>query len=427
MNAASSSAAPVSRPWDVIIIGGGPAGSSAATALAKAGRRALVLEKAKFPRFHVGESLLPYNKAVFEKLGVWDKLMAAGFMRKRGAQFLMGNGSHKVRLDFSKGSFTKFPEAIQVERSKFDDILLRHSRECGAEVREESTVLEHSIGADGVTVRYRDAAGAEHSEEAAFLIDASGLTNFTANKEGAREFYTGHKKVAVFSHYHNVEMPRGEEEGDILIVRRRNSWMWLIPLSPEKTSVGLVMDHAEFRARTGEPGDLLEAAIRDTAAVTSRFAAAERVEQVHTAADFSYRNGRLVAPRLVRAGDAGGFIDPIFSSGVMLATNSGLDAGRIVDEALTAASAFTPAMRRYEKTVRVRIGLYWRFIEKFYQPHFARLFFQPHNRLRMVCAINAVLAGLSEPSAAIRWRLHAFFLLARLNRHIPVTEKIEIS
>lgn len=412
--------------WDVIVIGGGPAGSTAATTLASVGRRVLVLEKCKFPRFHVGESLLPYNRAIFEELGVWDKIASAGFMVKRGAQFWMGDGSRHNRLDFSKGGFTEFPESIQVERSKFDHILLDHSREAGAEVREECAVLRHQTDADGVTVTYRDAAGAEQTARAAFLIDASGLGNLTANSAALRDYYDGHRKIAIFSHFAHVEMPDGDEKGDIVIVRGHNSWFWLIPLDETKTSVGLVMDKADFQALGKNPLEVFEHALRSTPAVQMRFDKAEMLVAPQVAVDFSYRNKSLVAPRVVRVGDAAGFIDPIFSSGVMLAMTSGRDGARAVHEALAAGMAMNPAMRSYEKRTWKNVGLYWRFIEKFYQLHFAQLFFQPVNKCRMVCAINSVLAGRTDLSLAVRWRLNVFFLLARLNRHIPVVDRIPI-
>lgn len=414
-------------PWDVIVIGGGPAGSTAATTLAQAGRRVLVLEKARFPRFHIGESLLPYNRRIFDDLGVWEKVSSVGFTRKRAAQFIMGSDSRANRLDFSKGAFTEFPEAMQVERAKFDDILLHHSRENGAEVREECQVLEHRVEKMRVVVKYKAANGAEHEVTAPYMIDASGLGNFTANRESQREYYEAHKKIAIFSHFDGVDMPTGEESGDILIVRRENSWIWLIPLAANKTSVGLVIDAADFKALGKTPQEAFDHAVLTTPAVKKRFARAEMLDKLHVLADFSYKNERLVSPRVLRAGDASGFIDPMFSSGVLLAMASGQQGAQAIHQALDTGKPLTAGMKRYEKDNRKRIGIYWEFIENFYKLHFTQIFFQPYNKWGLVCAVNSVLAGRTELSFAVWWRLRLFFFLAWLNKHIPVAKRIKVS
>ena len=411
----------------MIVIGGGPAGSTAATTLAKAGRKVLLLEKAKFPRFHIGESLLPYNRKIFEELGVWEKVSTAGFTKKRAAQFIMGDDSRGNRLDFSKGAFTEFPDALQVERAKFDEILLTHSRENGVDVREESQVISHQVEPCKVVIKYQSSDGNEHEVSAPYLIDASGLGNFTANRESKREYYAAHRKLAIFAHFEGVNMPTGDEEGDVIIVRRENSWMWLIPISGQKTSVGLVIDAADFKKLGQTPQQAFDDAAAGTTAVSKRFANAKLLDHHHVMADFSYKNEDLVSPRVVRVGDASGFIDPMFSSGVLLAMMSGQQGAQAIHQALKSRCALTAGMKRYEKDTRRRIAIYWQFIENFYQLHFTQFFFQPQNRLNLVCAVNAVLAGRTELSFAVWWRLRVFFFLAWLNKYIPVVERIRIS
>ncbi len=414
------------KNWDVIVIGGGPAGATAAATLRQAGRTVLVLEKAKFPRFHIGESLLPYNRAIFDELGVWPKIQAAGFMVKRGAQFWMGDGSMRTRLDFSKGSFTEFPESIQVERAKFDDILLRHAEELGAEVQEEAIVTEHRVEKERVTVKYRAKDGSDHEVQAAFLMDASGLGNFTANKEGLRDYYPGHKKIAIFGHYSGVQMSEGAEKGDILIIRRENSWFWMIPLEDNKTSVGLVLDQADFKALKQEPQQVFDEAVLNTRAVQERMINAQVITQGHVLTDFSYTNRKLVSDRLVRVGDAAGFIDPIFSSGVMLAMSSAQAGAQAVQAALSAGKAMTFGMKRYEWSTRRHVSRFWMFIEKFYTKHFAQLFFQPNNKFRLLCAINCALAGRTQMTFGTWWRLRLFFTLVWIQKRFPLAKPIRI-
>jgi flavin-dependent dehydrogenase len=410
--------------WDVIIIGGGPAGSSAAITLAQQGRRVLLLEKETFPRFHIGESLLPYNRRLFAELGVDGEIKSAGFMVKRGAQFWLGDGSRRVRVCFAKGTYTDEPESVQVERSIFDHILLKQARKTGAEVREGCIVTGCKIDEAKATVQVRQSDGTASEHTAAFVLDASGLSNLTGNLEGLREFYPGHKKVAIFGHFKDVLMSQASEEGDILIVRRRQSWCWLIPLSGGKTSVGIVFDASEVKSSDKTPAELFADAVATTPELSRRMANTELLSPIHTVRDFSYTNRRLVSPRLIRLGDAAGFIDPVFSSGVFLAMKSGIEGAKTAHEAIEKGSAMTPAMRRYESENRRCIKLYWRFIEKFYTEEFVQVLVQPNRRFDLPSAVNCVLAGRTELPWSVRWRLELFFAIVKLQKWVPVVQRV---
>ena len=410
--------------YDVLVIGCGPGGSSAATRLARDGKRVLVLEKEIFPRFHIGESLLPYNQAIFRELGMLPAIQAANFPKKLGAQFHLGNGSVFTRFVFRLGKFTREPEVIQVERAKFDHILLRHARACGADVREGWAVTKTASDADGVSVEARDPDGKIHSFRAAFAIDASGRANLTGNQEGLRVIHPRLKKLAVFGHFTNVGLDPGDAGGDTIIVRLENKWFWIIPISAEKTSVGLVLDKDEFIQAGGEPPKIFQHWVESSPIVQKRMVNAKLVGPMQTITDFSYFNRRLVGQRLLRVGDAAGFMDPIFSAGVYLAMWSGKLAAEAVLAARARGDAGGRRFLKYEKRVRAGMHFYWQMVEHYYTKPFMELFLQPHDHMNLPDAVNAVLAGELEGGWRLRWRLRYFFFLVRLQAHRKVVPRI---
>ena len=414
-------------PFDAIVIGGGPGGSSTATFLAHAGKRVLVLEKEFFPRFHIGESLLPCNMSLFKEMGVLPKLREAGFLRKLAARFELGNDSVGTGFVFGEGRFNREPEAIHVERALFDHVLLKHARAAGAEVREGWSVQKFSSDAAGVSVEARSPDNQIHNFRAPFLIDASGRGNLTGNQEGLRVIHPRHKKLAVFGHFANVDLPPIAQRTETIIVRLENKWFWIIPLSAEKTSVGLVIDKEEFARSAGAPEQIFQHWVDASPAVKKRMTHARLVNSIQTTADFSYYNRRLVGNRLLRVGDAAGFMDPIFSAGVFLAMWSGKLAAEAVTEALHRGESGGRRFARYEKRVRRGLTFYWRVIENYYTTPFMELFLQPRDHYDLPSAVIAVLAGEVEGGWALRWRVEYFFLLVKLQKRWPLVPRISFA
>lgn len=409
--------------YDAVVIGGGPGGSTSATLLAREGRRVLLLEKERFPRFHLGESLLPYNRRIFDDLGVTRKLKQAGFVEKTGAQFHLGNGTKCLKLTFRNGRYTKETAAFQVDRASFDHILLRHAAEAGAEVREQWTFSSFTRESEGIMVDAKPLAGAPQQFRTKFLIDASGRGNCTGNQERLRVVHPRMKKLALYGHFANVRLDAGEPGGDTVIVRLANKWFWSIPLR-SRTSVGLVMDQTEFTKSNLSPAEMFDLMVRSSTEMSSRMKNAHLLTSIQATTDFSYYNRQLASPRLLRVGDAAGFMDPIFSAGVYLAMHSGQMAARLVLEALRVNDDGGARLKDYERKVFRGMQHYWSMVEGFYTTPFMELFLEPRPRLGIPDAIVAILAGELEGGWKLDLRRRLFLFLTHLQALWPLVPRI---
>ena len=269
-----------------------------------------------------------------------------------------------------------------------------------------------------------DESNRAHSLTAAFLIDASGRGNLTGNQEGLRVVYPNLKKVAVFGHFAGVRLEDGPASGDTIIVRLENKWFWIIPISPEKTSVGCVMDQAEFAQAKQKPEELFARIWQSSPPLQQCMANAKLLGTIQTTGDFSYHNTRFVGHRLLRVGDAAGFMDPIFSAGVYLAMNSGKLAAEAVRRSLDAKDDGATRFAKYERQIAHAMNVYWEMVEGFYTTPFMELFFAPREKWQLASAVNAILAGEVEGGFRLKWRLRLFFLLVKLQKHWPLVPKI---
>ena len=376
--------------YDVAIVGGGPAGSTAATLLARAGRRVVILEREKFPRFHIGESLLPASMSVFTRLGVREKLDRT-FMPKYGGEIVSACGTRGTKFYFKDGFRSQRDRAYQVTRSEFDKLLLDHSRENGAEVREETTVEQIEFSNDGVAVEWRDArASSSGIIHARYLLDCSGRQTILGN------FF----KLVMRDHLQNFrpspitkwDRPSGIDGTLIRMVRGLDRWFWMIPLTPTRMSIGVVMDTATFRAMKLSPEEALNSCINEQPLMLEQMTNAERVSPVYSAGDYSYRNAKLFGDRWLLAGDAAGFIDPVFSSGVFLAIMSAEKAADSLNEILRDESLKPRLFRNYSRRVN-RVMDISHLANSWYRAKNSSKCFLTQPRCCNSLAVNAVLAG----------------------------------
>jgi FADH2-dependent halogenase len=405
--------------YDAAVIGGGPAGSTAAYVLARAGRRVIVLEREKFPRHHIGESLLPRTMGLYRRLDLMPVLQGEGFISKYGAHIVSNDGGAEIEFDFFTGNTDPDLVAWEVEREVFDKILLDHARGKGAEVREETTVLEARPSDTGPgCLRLRDAGGSESTLEARWIIDASGQGSLLAKQFDLRVNLPTHSRIAIYTRYRGMARRDGRKAGNVDLVLGPGGWFWLIPLRNDLTSVGFVSSTTRWKESGLSPEKFLEDAIERSPYVKRKMGGVrpERTGDLWTASNYSYSCRRLTGPGFVLAGDAAEFLDPIWSTGVMLAMRSGELAANTLHRALEKSDPPPlDAFARYERTFRRWTKIHFKMIDAYYEPGFGEVLFNRRNTLGMADAVTALLAGQSDMGLLDRFRIQLFYWLIKAN------------
>lgn len=363
--------------FDVIVVGGGPGGSSLAALTAKRGHRVLVLESEQFPRYQIGESLLPSTvHGVCRLTGAADSVAEAGFTRKLGGTFRWGSNPEPWTFSFAVSPKTAGPtsHAFQVERMRFDQILLDNARRVGAEVREQclvTSVFDEDGRASGVT--YTEAGGATRRVRASYVVDASGhKSRIYRSVGGTREYSDFFRNLALFGYFENGKRLPAPNSGNILSAAFDSGWFWYIPLSPTVTSVGAVVNRDLAAKVQGDPEKMLQALIAECPLIADYLSEARRITdgeyaRIRIRKDYSYRHTTFWRPGLALIGDAACFVDPVFSSGVHLATYSALLVARSINSVLEGTVDEEVAFREFEARYRREFGVFYEFLVSFYE------------------------------------------------------------
>jgi flavin-dependent dehydrogenase len=396
---------------DVAVIGGGPAGSTAAALLARRGHKVIALEKAHHPRFHIGESLLPMNLPIFERLGVLDKVRALGVF-KRGADFEADNERGYNTFEFARALGNSPPHAYQVWRQDFDQMLFEHARHSGADTREGHEVLGvEPRGPRDARLEVR-ADGQSYGIQARYVVDASGRDALLSSRRKLRRKNDRHQSAAIFAHFRGAEPRTGEDAGNISIYRFEHGWMWMIPLPGGIMSVGAVCRPDYLKQRRGRTQEFLLETLKRSAALWRRLEHAELIgSEVRITGNYSYDSTRMGGPGWVLIGDAFAFLDPVFSSGVYLAMSGAEQAAEVVDTALREPSREAALLRKLEKRQRAGMARFSFFIHRFNGPVMQQLFRSPRNTWQMEQGMISMLAGDLFDTPKVQRRLRAFKLI----------------
>lgn len=414
----------MSYDFDFAVAGGGPAGCSAAITLAMRGHSVVLFERDTFPRFHIGESLLATANDHFAALGVAETMAAAGFPEKWGARLFTHDGQSGRGVNFAEVSEVRRPQTYQVPRAEFDRILLERARELGVDVREGTRVTATAFEPDAAILDYANGSAGRVRVRA--MVDATGRNGLLARKFSLRTDEPLLANIAIFSHYSNVPRLGDNAPNDIRIVARNDSgWFWLIPISDELMSVGVVLPRTLFmQMPEGTPEERLERALLDTPVVAELMRNAKREWPVRVEKDFSYSASTYAGDRWILAGDAGSFLDPVFSTGVSIAMESGIEAAAELDRALRrndfSARSFAAFSRRQGKRFRT----FRRFVIGFYTPQFRDLFFSPRPPQQLFRAVVTVLAGRWDASLRTRILNNVFFALVAMQKRFTLGRRL---
>ncbi len=414
--------------FDFAVAGGGPAGSSAAISLRQHGHSVVLFERETFPRFHIGESLLSTANDAFAVLGVAKQIEAASFPEKWGARLFTHDGQSGRYVDFTNVQEVTRAQTYQVCRQEFDRILLERAREVGVDVREACNVMACEFSPDAAILNVASRVdGATSCVHVRALVDATGRGGLLARKFNLRTEEPRLANIAIFSHYTNVPRLKGPKPDDIRLIARSDAgWFWLIPISKELTSVGVVLPKVLYRklANGDSPEETLNRTIADTPIVAELMRNARREWSVRVEKDFSYSASAYSGDRWILAGDAGSFLDPVFSTGVSIAMESGIEAATELHRALLrndfSASSFAAFSRRQRK----RFERFRRFVVGFYTPQFRDVFFSPEPPKLIFRSVSTVLAGKWDSSLRTRFLNQLFFGIVWIQKRLNVARRV---